>query len=283
MGRIGRGWALTKRSWAIVRADRSLLVFPVIAAVAGLLAAVVFFGAGAGLVAASSADWVAIPFVVVGLYVLIALGIFCSVALSACATRALEGHDTTVGEGIAAARERSGAILSWAGVQLVVGAAISALQALLREGAGQLVSSLIGSLANLAWTVATFFVVPAIALEGLGPRAALRRSTEVIRARWGEGVTGTAAIGAIVVVAGLLPGGALVALGVVASSASAVLAVVLIVLGAVVLVVAALLQTTLMAVFKVALFRFATEDRVLGGFDRPELESAFAPRRRGFV
>jgi hypothetical protein len=276
---MARGWALTKRSWAIVRADRSLLVFPVIAAVAGLLTALVFFGAGAGLVAASDADWVAIPFVVVGLYVLVALGIFCSVALSACAAQALEGRDTTVSEGIAAARARSGAILSWAGVQLVVGAVISALQALLRESAGQLISSLVGGLANLAWTVATFFVVPAIALEGLGPRAALKRSTAVLRARWGEGVTGTAAIGGIVVLAGFLPGAALVALGIAASGSSPALAVVLIVLGAVVLVVAALLQTTIMAVFKVALFRFATEDRVLGGFARPELEAAFAPRR----
>ncbi len=164
-------------------------------------------------------------------------------------------------------------------MQLVVGAVISALQALLREGAGQLISSLVGGLANLAWTVATFFVVPAIALEGLGPRAALGRSTAVLRARWGEGVTGTAAIGGIVVLAGFLPGAALVALGIAASGSSAALAVVLIVLGAVVLVVAALLQTTIIAVFKVALFRFATEDRVLGGFARPELEAALAPRR----
>jgi uncharacterized protein DUF6159 len=279
MGRMARGWALTKRSWAILRADRSLFIFPVIAAVAGIVTAGVFFGAGAGLIAASSADWAGIPFFVVGLYLLVALGIFCSVALSACAARALEGHDTTVGEGIAAARERMGPILAWAGVQLVVGAAISALQALLREGAGQLISSLVGGLANLAWTVATFFVVPAIALEGLGPRAALTRSTHVIRERWGEGVTGSAAIGGIVFLAGILPGGALIALGIAASGTSAALAVVLIVVGAVVLVVAALLQTTIMAVFKVALFRFATEDRVLGGFGRTELETAFARRR----
>jgi Family of unknown function (DUF6159) len=279
MGRMARGWQLTKQSWAIVRADRSLLVFPVIAAVAGLVTAAITFGLGAGLIAASSADWVGIPFFVIGAYLLVALGIFCSVALSACAARALEGHDTTVAEGFAAARARGGAILAWAGVQLVVGALISALQALLREGAGQLISSIVGGLANLAWTVATFFVIPTIALEGLGPRAALKRSTHVIRERWGEGVTGSAAVGGIVFLAGILPGGALIALGIAVSSASSALAVLLIVVGAIVVVVAVLLQTTIMAVFKVALFRFATEDRVLGGFGRTELETAFRPKR----
>lgn len=280
MGRFARGWQMTKQSWAVVKADRSLLVFPVVAAGAGIAASIVFFGAGAGVIAASKNDWIGIPFLVVGLYVLVAIGIFCSVALSACASRALEGHDTTVAEGLAAARSRLDVILAWAGVQLVVGALISALQALLREAGGQIVSALVGGLANLAWTVATFFVIPGIALEGLGPRAALNRSTHVIRERWGEGVSGTAAVGAIVFFAGILPGGLLIATGVGVSSTSAALAVILIVLGAVIVGVAALLQTTIMTVFKVALFRFATEDRVLGGFERPQLETAFRPRRR---
>ena len=93
-------------------------------------------------------------------------------------------------------------------------------------------------------------------------------------------MSGTAAVGAIVFFAGILPGGLLIAIGVVVSSTSAAFAVILIVLGAVIVGVAAPLQTTIMTVFKVALFRFATEDRVLGGFERPQLETAFRPRRR---
>jgi hypothetical protein len=49
MGRIGRGWQLSKESWAIVNADRSLLVFPVIAGIGALIAVAVFGGAGAGV------------------------------------------------------------------------------------------------------------------------------------------------------------------------------------------------------------------------------------------
>ena len=278
-GRFSRGWQLTKDSWAVVRADRSLVVFPIVSAIAGIVTAGVFFGTGAGIVTATDDDWLGIPFVVVGLYLLIVLGIFCGVALSACAARSLEGHDTTVGEGIAAARGRMRQILAWAAVQLVVGAAISVIQALLREAGGQIVASIFGALANFAWNVATFFAIPVIALEGVGPKEAITRSTGIIRERWGEGVTGSFAIGGVVFLLGLLPAGVLIALGVMAADSSGGLAAALIVVGAVILVVALLLQATIMAVFKVALFRFATDGRVLGGFEQGELEAAFVSKR----
>src|SRR5262249_9673225 len=110
MSRWGRGWALAKQSWAAVRADRSLLAFPIVGAVAALAVAIVFFGAGAGLMTDKSLTWAGIVVLVIGLYLLIVVGLFCSVALSACAVRSLQGEDTKVSEGIAAARARTGVI-----------------------------------------------------------------------------------------------------------------------------------------------------------------------------
>lgn len=37
-----------------------------------------------------------------------------------------------------------------------------------------------------AWAVATFFVIPAIVLEGKGPVEAMKSSIEVVRRTWGE-------------------------------------------------------------------------------------------------
>ena len=275
MGRMGRGWALSKESWAIVKADRSLLVFPVVAGIGALIAVAAFGGAGAGLYSTSTP--LAIAVAVIGLYVVIAFSIYCNVALAACAARSLEGEDTRPSEGWSAARERIGPVLGWALLQLVVGGLITALQAFLREGAGQIVGALVGGLANIGWTVATFFVIPVIAFARLGPKDALKRSLAVLRERWGEGIAGTFAIGAIVFLAAFLPGALLVALGIVLGGAGGA---VLIVLGVAVFLVGAVVQNTLMAVFKVALYRFATEDRVLGRFEREQLESAFRPRGR---
>jgi hypothetical protein len=260
MGRIALGWQLTKQSWAIVKGDRSLLLFPAVGAVCALVVGAVFFGVGAGVGAAANSGWAAAPFIVAGLYGLTVIGQFAAVALAACATASLDGRDTTFGEGVAAARGRLGIILAWSAILLLVGAAISALQALLREGAGQLVSSLVGGLANLAWTVATFFVVPVIALDGVGPREAIKRSTRVIRERWGEGVVGSASVGGIVFLVGILPGVAIV-------------------------VLALVVQAALTSVFRVALYRYATQGAVPGSFTETQLQGAFRPkgRRRGLA
>jgi hypothetical protein len=280
MGRFGRGWTLAKESWAVVRADRSLALFPVVTGVCALVVAAVFFGAGAGIGTAANSFWAALPFLVVGAYLIIVIGQFCAVALAACATRALDGADTSFSEGIAAARGRLGAILGWAALQLLVGAAISALQALLREAGGQLVSAIVGGLANFAWTVATFFVVPVIALEGLGPKAAVERSVAVVRERWGEGVVGSATIGGAVFLVGILPGALLVAGGVALTGSTAALGAVVIAAGVVVLVIAGLVQATLSAVFRVALFRYATTGDVVGRFTNDQLAGAFVARGR---
>lgn len=280
MGRYRRGWALAKHSWGVVKADRSLVVFPIISAIAGITTAAVFFGAGAGIIAGTHADWVGIVLAVIGVYLLIAIGIFCGVALSACAARALEGHDTTVGEGLAAARQRQGLIFEWAGVQLVVGGLISLAEALLREVGGGIIAAIFGGVANFAWAVASFFVVPVIAFEGLGPKDAIKRSSGIVRDRWGEGVTGAFAIGAVAFLVGILPAAILIVIGVAVAASTPALAAVLIVLGAVFLVVVILVQVTVSAVFKVALFRFATDGSVLAGFEQQELEAAFKPRRR---
>lgn len=278
MGRMARGWALTKESWAVVRRDRSLLAFPVIAGVAGLLAALIFFGAGAGVIVASGSDWAGVPLFLIGAYALTVISIYASVALASCAVRALEGQDTTVGEGLRAARERLGVILGWAAVQLLVGVLISIVQSLLREGAGALVGAIVGGLANLAWTVATFFVVPIIALEGLGPIDALKRSTKVIRERWGEGVTAAGATG-LIVLAAMLPALALIFGGLALTGSVPAAGAALIVLGVIIIAIAGLIQSTVMAVFKVALYRFATTGETFQGFAEPELAAAFAPRR----
>ena len=283
MGRIRRGWELTKQSWAVVKRDRSLMVFPVVAGVGGLILAVLFGGGGYALYDSTGSEPVMIAVLVVGAYLVILVSVFCNVALSCCAARSLEGRDTTASEGFNAARARLGPIAGWSLLALVVGGLISLVQSLLREGAGQLVAALVGGLANMAWSVATFFVVPVIALEGLGPGGSLKRSLSVIRERWGEGVAGSFAIGGLIFLLAFLPGAALFALGVAISSSVPPLAAVLIVLGIAVFVIGAVVQTALMAIFKVALYRFATEDRVLADYTRDEMETAFRPKRRGLA
>jgi Family of unknown function (DUF6159) len=51
------------------------------------------------------------------------------------------------------------------------------------EAGGQILSAIFGGLANLAWAVATSFVIPVLALESLGRMEAIKRSSSVVRQR----------------------------------------------------------------------------------------------------
>jgi hypothetical protein len=48
-GRIQRGWALAKESFRLLRADPSLLVFPLVSVPVGIVAAGIVMGPGVAL------------------------------------------------------------------------------------------------------------------------------------------------------------------------------------------------------------------------------------------
>jgi hypothetical protein len=66
MGRFKRGWILSKQSWAVVKADKSLLAFPIISTVAAIITMIIFFGGGAAMAVAFGSAWGALPLVVIG-------------------------------------------------------------------------------------------------------------------------------------------------------------------------------------------------------------------------
>jgi Family of unknown function (DUF6159) len=280
-GRFRRGWDLARQSWAILRADRALALFPVVAAVACLVAGILIIGPGAALFATESKP-AGVVVMVIGGYVLTFIGIYCSTALAAAAAKALDGGHATLADGFAAVRSRRGVIAQWALVQLTVGLLLQVIQGLLSQSSvGRLVATIFTSLAGVAWAIATFFVLPILALEGVGPKEAFTRSAHTIRERWGEGLVGAGSIGGLIFLCAMLPAIGLGVLGVVVAGSTPAAGAALIALAVVVFVGAAILSSTLNVIFCVALYRFATEQRVVGGFDADALAGAFQPKKHG--
>ena len=281
-GRIRRGWELAKQSWRVVKGDKSLLVFPIVSVGLGLVVAILFFGPGIALAAVTNSIWWLIPFLVIGGYVVCFIAQFFAVALAACATDALEGHDTTFGQGFSAAREHTGVILKWSLVAYVVGTILSAIQSLASnsDNAGVALAGTIASaIAGFAWAVASFFVIPIIALKGVGPKDALKESVSVVKERWGEGVVGNAAIGLAVFVVVFLPAILVGVGGFLLLGSAEALGLALIAIACLGIAVGALFNFTITTVFRVALYRYATEGKVIGGFSEESMADAFAPRR----
>ncbi|HYI36460.1 MAG TPA: DUF6159 family protein [Thermoleophilaceae bacterium] len=284
MNRIKRGWRLAKDSWAVLKADRSLTIFPVLSFVSAATAFALIMAPGVVVAATAEQEWIAVPFFLVASYLATFATVYFNVALTGAAVKSMGGQDTGLRDGLAVARERRGLIAKWALVQWAVGLLIRVLQnAGDRGGVGQLVSAVVSSLVGAAWAIASFFVIPVLALEGLGPKDALKRSIGVIRERWGEGIVGHATIGGAVFLVGVLPALLVGGLGYVSLESVPVLGVGLLAVAVLALIAVGVIGSALNVIFRLTLFRYATEGRGSNAFADEDLAAAFGPKkgRRG--
>ncbi|HKH65375.1 MAG TPA: DUF6159 family protein [Solirubrobacterales bacterium] len=276
MRRIKRGWALTKKSWSLLREHPSLIRFPLYGAVATTLLAILTLGPGLYLWDDDQLAG-AIPLIVIGVYVLSFVGVYFSVGLAACADMIFRGQEASVGDGLAVARTRIAQISGWAAVS----AAISLVMGLLENQGGTL-GTVAARLVGMAWSLITFISIPVIAIEGTGPFETIKRSASLFRERWGQQITGNLAIGGAVFLIGVLPAVLLIVAGVALWSSASFLGALLVVIGALVLAIAMLISRALSGIFGVALYRYALDGEVVGGFTQEDLESAVKVKgRRG--
>jgi hypothetical protein len=272
MSRIRRGWALTKKSWGVLESNRALIRFPLYGGVATIVMGVIVVGPGLYLIDKGSTGAGA-ALAIIGFYLLAVIGFYFSVGLAAAADMIFRGQEATVADGLEVARSRFGAIAGWAALATSVGVLLSIL-----EDQG-IVGQIVGRILDIGWSLITFLAVPVIAIEGTGPFPTLKRSASLFRERWGQQITGNLAIGGIVFLLGFLPGIALIVVGVVIWPSVGVAGAVLVVIGALVVCVALLISKALSGIFGVALYRYALEGEVVGGFTQDDLESAVRPKR----
>jgi hypothetical protein len=267
MGRIRRGWGLTKKSWALLRENRSLLRFPLYGAAATIVCAAIVVGPGLYLI--DSGDEIfGGALAVIGFYLLALIGFYFSVGLAAAADMIFHGREASVGDGLAVSRTRFSQIAGWAAVSTVVGLILSAL-----ENQGW-VGQVVGRLLAVGWSLITFLATPVIALEGTGPLETLKRSSSLFKSRWGEQVTGNIAIGGAVFLLGILPSMILIAAGILIWASASFAGALLVVVGVIGFAIAVLINSALNGIFGVALYRYALGGETVGGFTAEELESA---------
>ncbi|HVD38555.1 MAG TPA: DUF6159 family protein [Solirubrobacterales bacterium] len=275
MRRIKRGWGLTKKSWALLREHPSLIRFPLYGAVATTLLAIVFLGPGLYLWDEDQLAG-AIPLIALGVYVLSFVGFYFSVGLAACADMIFRDQEASVGDGLAVARTRLAQIGGWAAVSTAISLVMGVL-----ENQGGALGTVAARLVGMAWSLVTFIAVPVIAIEGTGPVETIKRSASLFRERWGQQITGNLAIGGAVFLIGVLPAIGLIVAGVALWSSAAFLGALLVIVGALVLAVALLISRALSGIFGVALYRYALDGEVVGGFTQEDLESAVKVKGRG--
>ena len=263
MGRIGTGWQLTKTSLHVLRKDKELLLFPLVSGLAliGILALFVggmFVTVGFGAAFGGDATWLFAVLMVVYYVLSFFIGFFFNAAVIGAATIRLNGGNPTLADGLRIARENAGRIFLWALFAATVAMILRAVQ----ERLGFLGRVILG-LVGVAWSLATFFVVPILVYEKLGPWAAVKRSARLFKGTWGETLVGGFSMGAIFVLLGLA--------GVLAPILGYLLGGVAgLIVGVVVLVVywvvLALVASAATSILVAALYRYATTGKVAEDF-----------------
>jgi hypothetical protein len=283
--RIIRSAQLIRASYKVLDADGELLFLPVLSGVVTLIVGgllvrqAIDFGTFEAL--RSRHDMEALNgfyLWLFGFYVAeYFIVFFFNTALVGAAIARLDGGDPTVGSALALAARRTLPILGYA----IVAATVGMLLRMIADRVGFIGRLVAGGL-GLAWTVATFLVVPILAAEGAGPVAAIEKSTELLRKTWGENIIGNAGIsfifsgiGVVIVLLGFGGGRLMLADG---NEFGAML--VMIVAG-MLLAAVAILGSALSGVYQAAVYYFAVIGEPPEGFDRDLIRDTFAPKGSG--
>jgi len=277
MGKLARSWELVKASWAVLRTDKELVVFPMISAAAACVV-MATFAVPLFLSGVFEGTWVGrgeLPIVGIvfgfAFYVVQYTIIFyCNSALVGAAMIRLDGGAPTVGDGFRIANRHFSRIVGYALLSATVGIILRQLAH--RGFVGRLIAGLFGA----AWNIATFLAVPVLIVEGVGPIEAVKRSTRLLKKTWGEQIAGNIGIGAafglISIVLLALFGGALT-LAFMSQSIALIAGTAILLVAA--LVALSLIGSTLSAIYTAAVYRYAVHGDTGGAFDPALVSGAF--------
>jgi hypothetical protein len=280
--RLSRSWELVKASWAVLREDKELLLFPLISSIAMLAVIACFALPAIGLIGfdglarlshgeAETVHYAVAFLVYVAQYFVI---FYFNAALVGAAMIRLDGGDPTLGDGLSIASSKAGSILGYALIAATVGIVLRAIQE--RVGfLGKIVVGLLGA----GWSLATFLVVPVLVTRDVDPIEAVKDSALLLKRTWGENVIGQGGIGVaffFVHLAILISGIALI-IGA-AMTQSVLLIVVAVAALVIAMIAAALIHSALSGIYSAALYRYAADNKATGGFAPETLQLAFRPK-----
>jgi len=283
MGKFSRSWQLVKQSFAILRSDKQLMLFPVLSAISCLIVTAIIATGGTLVIMPAMASAAAngeqfhpnqSPLFLVGMFTMYVANyfviVFFNVALVGVANSRLMGGTWTFRDGIELAWARKGTILQWALVAATVGMILRTIEE--RMGViGRIIMRIIG----VAWALACYFVVPVLAFEDLTPIAAVKRSSKLFRDTWGEKVIGGFSFSLVSMVL-MLPGIGLFVVAIFLGGLKGL------VLGLVVMILYFLMLSVMMSavqgIFNAALYRYACFKQVPPAFDANLVTAAWTPK-----
>lgn len=278
---IGHTFELMKMSWRVLQKDRELILFPIMSGIGLIVMLALFLGIAsgtgtldrineasnsAGSSGANSQQLAPIDIAITAAMYFVAsfIVIFFNAALIAAALERLRGGDPNISSGIRAAAQHLPAIIGWAVISATVGIILQILKDRARNNLiGQIALGVVGGV----WAYLTFFVVPVLVAEGVGPVGAIKRSSSMFRETWGRQFTASFGFGIVYLLAVLIA----VVPAVLLFAVSPILG---IAVGAITVPIAIGTVQALEGIFKAALYEYALGETPQD-FDRATLSGAY--------
>ena len=281
---LARSWEYAKISYGVIWENKQLVIFPIISSIAAILVMASFIVPlwSSGMIERMTSDDPAQQVSNAAIYTILFAFYFCNyfvivffnAALTACAMRVINGEQPTVGDGLAVAVRRLPQIAGWALVSAIVGVILQIIENA-NEKVGHFISSILGS----AWTALTFFVVPVIVVDGVGPIQAFKSSVSTLKQQWGTALVGGFSLGflgLLVIIPIVLISAGLIWLATQSMGATGVIAA--IVVGVVLFAIGIAINSAAGVVFKALLFNFATNRSLPQGVDASHFGDAFVSK-----
>ncbi len=171
IGKLRKGWELTKSSWRVLILDKELLSIPLIGMLVTITALIILgtvYGVGSLAMHGgnlfsgqdSNLGYLTIPFMILVAFTTTLIGNFFTGAVIVGATQRFHGQDPTVRSAFAATRSKLRSLALFSLLMATVGLILQAISERVPFG-GRIAVWLVGA----AWNLANFFALPIIVLS----------------------------------------------------------------------------------------------------------------------
>ncbi len=272
---FGRAFQLLKESYAVIKQDKRIMLFPVISSVisAGILISLFVF------IYLDSKNQIFVnqdftpyyPVMLLSYLAIYFVGTFFNASLMSCAQIMLNGGRPTLKDGIHNATKNLHKIIMWS----LISGTISIVLRIIAERSG-LIGRIVTAVIGMAWSTATFLALPIMIFEESNVIGSIKKSMYLLKKTWGENLIGQGSLGVICLVL-LIPAIILVLVSIITVGISGLPVVLGLMLFYIFLVCVVI--STLETVFKVALYNYAATGKIPSSFSSDVITKSFRPKK----
>jgi hypothetical protein len=282
IGRFKASRIIAKESWALLKKDKEIMLFPILSALTSLIliaiaGLVIFFlilsGNIKNLEQADQGNYTLNVVIVFVMYFLTAfITLFFETGIITVVRGRLSGQNLTFSDGLSNSFRKAGKIARWSLVAATVGVILKMISE--RSGIlGRIVIAILGA----AWSILTFFIAPILIAEDLTIKESLQKSAGIIKKVWGETVIVNVGVGLFFAL--------LIFLGIFVFIATLFTGNVHIITAAFILlilyfVILAVISSTLSVVYQVVLYEYANTGVAPQGFSQEVIGLAFKQQKK---